>query len=148
MSWLRRGVFALGVMGGVWAALPARVSGLGAEASAKAASEPAAAEIRALWVTRSSLTTPASIAALVRTARDQGFNTLLVQVRGRADAYYTTDLEPRSADLSRQPASFDPLAAVLTEAKASGIRVHAWVSLNLVSSAVELPAAPDLPKLP
>ena len=132
MSWLRRGLFVLGVLGGVWTALPAT-----------AANEPAAAEVRALWVTRSSLTTPASVAALVRTARDQGFNTLLVQVRGRADAYYTTDLEPRSADLTRQPATFDPLASVLTEAKTSGIRVHAWVSLNLVSSAVELPSAPD-----
>ena len=135
-SWLRRGLVVLGVLGGVWTALPARVSGLGAN-------EPAATEVRALWVTRSSLTTPASVAAVVRTARDQGFNTLLVQVRGRADAYYTTDLEPRSADLTRQPANFDPLASVLTEAKARGIRVHAWVSLNLVSSAVELPAAPD-----
>jgi uncharacterized lipoprotein YddW (UPF0748 family) len=143
VAWLRRVFLALGVVGGVWAALPARVSGLGAEASAKAATEPAAAEIRALWVTRSSLTTPASIAALVRTAHDQGFNTLLVQVRGRADAYYTSDLEPRSADLARQPVSFDPLAVVLSEAKANGIRVHAWVSMNLVSSAVELPAAPD-----
>lgn len=144
MSWLRRGVFALGVLGGVWTALPARVSGsVAADASAQAATEPVAAEIRALWVTRSSLTTHASIAALVRTARDQGFNTLLVQVRGRADAYYSTDLEPRSADLARQPASFDPLATVLAEARASGIRVHAWVNLNLVSSAVELPAAPD-----
>jgi uncharacterized lipoprotein YddW (UPF0748 family) len=104
---------------------------------------PAGAEIRALWVTRSSLTSAASIAALVRNAREHGFNTLLVQVRGRADAYYTSDLEPRPADLARQPASFDPLATVLADARANGIRVHAWVVLNLVSSAVELPAAPD-----
>ena len=130
----------LGSLGGVWTALPARVSGSGRRRQAARAT---AAEVRALWVTRSSLTTPASVASLVTTARDQGFNTLLVQVRGRADAYYTTDLEPRSADLTRQPANFDPLASVLTEAKASGIRVHAWVNLNLVSSAVELPAAPD-----
>jgi uncharacterized lipoprotein YddW (UPF0748 family) len=130
---LRRICLALGVVGGVWSAQPVRVSGL----------EPAAPEIRALWVTRSSLTTPASISALVRTAHDQGFNTLLVQVRGRADAYYASDLEPRSADLARQPPAFDPLATVLAEAKATGIRVHAWVSLNLVSSAVELPASPD-----
>lgn len=104
---------------------------------------PAAAEIRALWVTRSSLTSPASIATLVRAARAHGFNTVLVQVRGRADAYFTSDLEPRPSDLTRQPASFDPLATVLAEARANGIRVHAWVVLNLVSSAVELPAAPD-----
>src|SRR5688500_2980549 len=104
---------------------------------------PAGAEIRALWVTRSSLTSPASIAALVRSAREHGFNTLLVQVRGRADAYYTSELEPRPADLARQPTAFDPLATVLTEARASGIRVHAWVVLNLVASAAELPASPD-----
>ena len=77
------------------------------------------------------------------TAHQQGFNTLLVQVRGRGDAYYTTPLEPRSTDLARQPASFDPLATVLTEARERGLRVHAWVALNLVSSAVELPASPE-----
>jgi uncharacterized lipoprotein YddW (UPF0748 family) len=104
---------------------------------------PAAAEVRALWVTRSSLTSPAAITALVRTAQAQRFTTLLVQVRGRADAYYASDLEPRPADLARQPASFDPLATVLAEARTSGIRVHAWVVLNLVSSATELPAASD-----
>jgi uncharacterized lipoprotein YddW (UPF0748 family) len=143
MTWLRRGGLALGILCAVWTALPVRVSGLGAEASAKAATARDTTEIRALWVTRSSLTSPASITSLVKTAHEEGFNTLLVQVRGRADAYYATDLEPRAADLARQPPAFDPLAAVLTEAKARGIRVHAWLSLNLVSSAVELPASPD-----
>jgi uncharacterized lipoprotein YddW (UPF0748 family) len=100
-------------------------------------------ETRALWVLRSSLTSPSAIQSLVRTARDQGFNTLLVQVRGRADAYYTSDLEPRAADLARQPASFDPLAALLADAHAAGIRVHAWMSVNLISSAVDLPASPS-----
>jgi uncharacterized lipoprotein YddW (UPF0748 family) len=104
---------------------------------------PAPPETRALWVLRSSLTSPASITALVRTASQQGFNTLLVQVRGRADAYYASDLEPRAAELSHQPASFDPLATVLAEAHKDGIRVHAWVCVNLVSSAVDLPASSD-----
>lgn len=100
-------------------------------------------ETRGLWVTRSSMVSPASIAAVVRTARAQGFNTLLVQVRGRGDAYYAGDLEPRATDLARQPASFDPLATLLTEARANKIRVHAWVAVNLVSSAAELPSSPD-----
>jgi len=107
-----------------------------------ATSEQPASETRALWVLRTSLTSPDSIAALVRTARDAGFNTLLVQVRGRADAYYTSALEPRAADLQRQPASFDPLATVLAKAHESGIRVHAWVNIGLVSSAADLPSAP------
>jgi len=100
-------------------------------------------ETRALWVLRSSLTSPASITSLVHTAKDQGFNTLLVQVRGRGDAYYASTVEPRAADLARQPAAFDPLAAILAEAHAAGIRVHAWMSVNLVSSAVNLPISPD-----
>jgi uncharacterized lipoprotein YddW (UPF0748 family) len=100
-------------------------------------------ETRALWVLRSSLTSPGSIASLVRTAKEQGFNTLLVQVRGRGDAYYSSALEPRATDLVRQPGSFDPLASVIGEARAAGIRVHAWISVNLVSSAVDLPASAD-----
>jgi uncharacterized lipoprotein YddW (UPF0748 family) len=103
----------------------------------------APAETRALWVLRTSLTAPASITTLVRTAREQGFNTLLVQVRGRGDAYYASALEPRAADLSHQPASFDPLATVLAEAHQAGIRVHAWVNVDLVSSAVDLPTSQE-----
>src|SRR4029079_15600796 len=133
MAWLRRGGAALGILCGVWSAQSGGISGAAADS----------AEIRALWVTRASLTSPASVASLVTTAHTEGFNALLVQVRGRADAYYTSDLQPRAADLARQPASFDPLAAVLAAAHASGIRVHAWVSLNLVSSAAELPASTD-----
>jgi uncharacterized lipoprotein YddW (UPF0748 family) len=98
-------------------------------------------EVRALWVLRTSLSSPASIAALVGSAREHGFNTLLVQVRGRGDAYYNDGLEPRAAELQRQPASFDPLQTVLTAAHAAGLHVHAWVNVNLVSSAVDLPIA-------
>jgi uncharacterized lipoprotein YddW (UPF0748 family) len=105
------------------------------------AAAPATEETRALWVLRTSLTTPDSIATLVRSAHDHGFNTLLVQVRGRGDAYYRGGVEPRSADLLRQPEAFDPLATVLEAAHAAGLRVHAWVNINLISSASDLPAA-------
>ncbi len=98
-------------------------------------------ETRALWVLRTSLTTPEHIATLVRSARDHGFNTLLVQVRGRGDAYYLGGLEPRATDLLRQPETFDPLASVLKAGHAAGLRVHAWVNVNLISSATDLPAA-------
>jgi uncharacterized lipoprotein YddW (UPF0748 family) len=105
------------------------------------ATEPVAGEIRGMWVLRTSLTTPARIDALVRSAREHGFNTLLVQVRGRGDAYFTGGIEPRASELQLQPASFDPLATVVASAHAVGLRVHAWVNVNLVSSAAELPAA-------
>src|SRR3954447_20104220 len=51
-------------------------------------------EVRAMWVLRTSLTTPGHIDTLVRTARDHGFNTLFVQVRGRGDAYFRGGIEP------------------------------------------------------
>lgn len=97
-------------------------------------------EIRALWVLRTSLTTPDTVATLVRSAREHGFNTLLVQVRGRGDAYFRGGIEPIPADLQRQAESFDPLMSVLEAAHAAGIRVHAWVNVNLVSSAADLPS--------
>lgn len=108
----------------------------------QASRETAPAETRALWVLRTSLASTESITALVRTAREHGFNTLLVQVRGRGDAYFTSSLEPRAADLQRRPTSFDPLAIVLAQAHEAGLRVHAWVNVNLVSSAADLPSAP------
>lgn len=100
-------------------------------------------EVRALWVLRTSLTTPERVATLVQSAREHGFNTLLVQVRGRGDAYYRGGLEPLAPDLLHQPAGFDPLAAVLAAGRTAGLRVHAWINVNLISSAADLPAARD-----
>ncbi len=102
---------------------------------------PALQEVRALWVTRTSLTTPAAVTDMVKSARAGGFNTVLVQVRGRGDAYFNGGLEPRAAALAGQPDTFDPLALALALAHAQGLRVHAWVNIALVSSAAELPAS-------
>ncbi|MGH9371039.1 MAG: glycoside hydrolase family 10 protein [Vicinamibacterales bacterium] len=98
-------------------------------------------EMRALWVLRTSLVSPESITTLVQSAKLHGFNALFVQVRGRGDAYYKGGIEPRGAELARQPEDFDPLAEVLRAAHAAGLRVHAWINVNLVSSATELPRA-------
>lgn len=103
------------------------------------AARPQTDEVRGLWVLRSTLTTPARITELVRTAVDGGYNTLIVQVRGRGDAYYRSALEPRAAELTGQPATFDPLALTIERAAAAGLRVHAWFNVNLVASAVAPP---------
>ena len=92
-------------------------------------------EVRAMWVQRASLTSPASVLAVVEAAREGGFNALMVQVRGRGDAYYSSRHEPRPATLSTQPASFDPLHLMLASAHRAGLKVHAWINVNLVSDA-------------
>jgi uncharacterized lipoprotein YddW (UPF0748 family) len=109
-----------------------------ATATFLAAAPPDGSPTRALWVTRTTLTSPESISQMVRAAEAGGFNTLLVQVRARGDAYFDSSLEPRAAELASRP-SFDPLAMVIEQAHAAGLKVHVWVSVNLVSSASELP---------
>ena len=99
-------------------------------------------QTRALWVTRTTLASPESIKRMIASADAGGFNTVLVQVRGRGDAYYSSTVEPRASELASKPA-FDPLAAVIEHAHANGIKVHAWVAVNLVSSSVTLPASRD-----
>ena len=97
-------------------------------------------EVRALWVQRGTLASPASVISAVDMAKDGGFNTLIVQVRGRGDAFYMSRYEPRSPVLARQPVSFDPLELIVQRAHRAGLKVHAWVNVNLVSDA-EPPAA-------
>lgn len=117
-------------------------SGASTSLSARPAAPPDS-EVRGLWVLRSSLTSPESIDRLVVTARETGFTTLLVQVRGRGESFYMSDLEPRASDLLGQPDDFDPLARVLDRAHAAGLQVHAWVNVNLVASATTPPRAPE-----
>ncbi len=102
----------------------------------------ARAEVRALWVVRTTLTSPEAVESMVTTARAGGFNTLLVQVRGRGDAYYRDGREPRATPLVGQP-DFDPLALAIRRAHAAGLQVHAWINVNLVAGTGELPASRD-----
>jgi uncharacterized lipoprotein YddW (UPF0748 family) len=99
-------------------------------------------EVRALWVVRTTLTSPAAIATMVAAAKNGGFNTLLVQVRGRGDAYFQRGIEPRPSSLAAQPA-FDPLTTTIARAHDAGLQVHAWINVNLVAGAVDLPPARD-----
>lgn len=110
-------------------------------ATSMPAAQPAHEEVRALWVLRTSLESPDAIRRMVASASQNGFNTLFVQVRGRGDAYFTRGVEYRAAALGSQAEGFDPLAETLARAREARMRVHAWVNVNLVSSAAELPAS-------
>ena len=56
-------------------------------------------EIRALWVTRWDYRTAADIRRIAERASSANFNALFFQVRGNADAYYTSQIEPWAARL-------------------------------------------------
>ncbi len=103
-------------------------------ASARPLETPEREEMRGLWVVRDSLRSPASIRNVVATAVKYGFNALFVQVRGRGDAFYPSLYEPRAEILAGQPARFDPLALMVSEAHAQGLQVHAWMNTYLAWS--------------
>jgi len=105
--------------------------------------QPEISETRALWVVRTTMETPESVRALVQKAKENGFTDLIVQVRGRGDAYYDSSIEPRAEALTQQPASFDPLALTIEEAHRSGIKVHAWINIYVVADLESPPKSRD-----
>ena len=91
------------------------------------------------------MSSPDSVRELVRRAKENGFTDLIVQVRGRGDAYYESSIEPRAEALTRQPSDFDPLALTIEEAHREGIKVHAWINIYLVADLESLPTSRDHP---
>lgn len=88
-------------------------------------------EVRGLWVVRTGLVSPAAVDQVVEQAASGGFNTLLVQVRGRGDAFYRSSLVSRSALLHPRVKDFDPLAYLMERARARQLKVHAWINVLL-----------------
>jgi uncharacterized lipoprotein YddW (UPF0748 family) len=99
-----------------------------AQAPPQAAARP---EMRGLWVVRTALVSPAAVDKVVDRAREAGFNALLVQVRGRGDAFYRSRLSPRSPIMQDRDPAFDPLARLLERARRQGLEVHAWLNVLL-----------------
>src|SRR5512135_806759 len=103
---------------------------------------PVVQEVRAIWITRFEWTsyhhtvTTADIDAIVDNVAAAHFNLILFQIRGTADAYYSSTLEPWAARLTGevtatlgQSPGFDPLAYMIDRAHARNIQVHAYVNV-------------------
>jgi uncharacterized lipoprotein YddW (UPF0748 family) len=94
----------------------------------------AAEEMRGVWVVRTALTSPEGVDAAVDEAARAGANALFIQVRGRGDAFYASQLAPRSDLLERQPPGFDPYERAIARARTRGLAVHAWFNVLLVAN--------------
>lgn len=92
---------------------------------------------KAAWLVRDQLTSSQLVDKSCAEAKAARLDALLVQVRGRGDAYYASDLAPRSEALDSAPKNFDPLASVLDECK--GTDVVAWINAFLVWGGDEKP---------
>ncbi len=99
---------------------------------------PGMTEFRGLWVTRFDWTlhqndiSQAKIEEIVNNAAYAGFNVILFQVRGTADTFYHSNVEPWSDRLTGtlgQDPGWDPLALMISKAHQSGIQVHAYINV-------------------
>ena len=86
-----------------------------------------APEMRAFWVHLfdDSLKTRAGIEKVVDAAADANLNTIIVQAARRQDAYYDSDVLPRTPD-THLPADLDVLGRLIPAAHAHGLQVHVW----------------------
>ena len=91
-------------------------------------------ELRALWVVRDALTSPESVERMIDFAVQTRTHLLFVQVRGRADTFYRSAIDPPASILEAPLADFDPLSYLVTLAHRNGIAVHAWINVFLVWS--------------
>lgn len=96
----------------------------------------------AAWVVRTALGSPEAAALVVEEAAAAGLDTLVVQVRGRGDAYYRSALAPRAEVLTREGADpfFDPLGLIVE--RAGNLRVLAWMNVFLLWSGDAAPVDP------
>jgi uncharacterized lipoprotein YddW (UPF0748 family) len=82
---------------------------------------------------------------LLDAAKNAGLNAVFLQVRPEGDALYASQLEPWSRFLTgtqgRAP-GYDPLAFFISEAKARGLEVHAWINPYRAAANISHPRAP------
>jgi len=89
-------------------------------------------EARGVWVTRWDFSSAEDLRRIMAEAKQAGFNQVYLQVRGVADAYYRSSVEPWAAPLAgklgRDP-GWDPLAVGIEAAHAADMELHAWINL-------------------
>lgn len=73
-----------------------------------------------------------SIDEMIQFAVLNRFNNIVIQVRGRGDAFYNSKFVPKSSLI--KDLDFDPLAYVLPTAKEKGLKVHVWLNAYLLWS--------------
>ena len=99
------------------------------------------AQIKALWVTPWDMNTKEKVLNVIDYSIEWGITDLLVEVRYRADALYVPNRiiadfpnpEPTSYLLRNNP-DFDALETFIQYTRGTNIRVHAWVTVNVITT--------------
>ncbi|MEA2596123.1 MAG: hypothetical protein QOF01_2592 [Thermomicrobiales bacterium] len=110
--------------------LPAALLASRARRSNVAAASPKL-EARALWVNRFEYDSADDIVRVMERAAEANFNIVYFQVRGAADAFYRSTIEPCAVGLCGRLGGeppYDPLEVAVEEGTKRGLEVHAWLN--------------------
>lgn len=90
-------------------------------------------EFRAFWVDAwgSGYENSSATTTMLDYVQSCNANAVLVEMRKRGDAYYTSSYEPTGTNITPEP-GYDCLADIVTKAHNRNIEVHAWVVVNRV----------------
>jgi uncharacterized lipoprotein YddW (UPF0748 family) len=94
-----------------------------------------------VWVVRNALSSPTAWKEALEAVERVGCRRIYLQVSGRWDAFYPSQVFGPPAAAPFGPGWEDPFGEALAEARARGIEVHAWVNAMLAWSAEEPPPA-------
>ncbi len=92
----------------------------------------ATAEVRGIWLTRFAWSNREELEDALGELAAAGFTDVYFQVRGNFDAYYPSAYEPWAEKLTGtlgQDPGWDPLALVVDQGHALGMRVHAYINV-------------------
>ena len=96
--------------------------------------------VKALWIVRDHMVNAQLIDDVVGFAKENGFNHIFAQVRGRGDSFYNSSFVPKSNLVDY---NFDPLRYLISNCKNKDIKVHAWLNIYYLWSSPQKPPQID-----
>ena len=91
---------------------------------------------KCIWISRDELINKESIKSALIFASESGFNKVFLQVRGRGDAFYNSEIVVKNEMIDK---NFDPLKYAVELSDTLDIEIHAWINCYILWSANVLP---------
>ena len=91
---------------------------------------------KCIWISRDELINKESIKSALIFASESGFNKVFLQVRGRGDAFYNSEIVVKNEMIDK---NFDPLKYAVELSDTLDIEIHAWINCYILWSANMLP---------
>ena len=88
-------------------------------------------ENKCLWITRHSMINKNSIESALLFAYESNFDIVFLQIRGRGDAFYDSDIVNKNINISN---TFNPLEYAVKLGHALGLEIHVWINCYIIWS--------------